>query len=83
MKIGPLFPQSNLSRTHRAISADSIDISSRILGGGGDYVLLVWRHGVHVLERLLLLEIWACHGAAAQHNTSISHYSPTGQRPCL
>jgi hypothetical protein len=44
---------------------------------GGDDVLLVWQHGVHGWSGPRTYK----HGfAIAQHKTSISTYSPTGQR---
>jgi hypothetical protein len=43
----------------------------------GNEVLLVWKHGVHVWSGSCTLKYGL---AIAQHNTSISPYSPTGQR---
>jgi hypothetical protein len=52
--ICPLFPRSELSSTHHAIMACTIEIEQQHSGQGNN-VLLVRKHGVHVLERLLHL----------------------------
>jgi hypothetical protein len=62
MRICTLFSHSELSRTSHDTIAHTMDISYH----GGNDVLIMWNHGVHVLEWLLHLEIWACHGQTQQ-----------------
>jgi hypothetical protein len=57
----PLFPHSELSSLYHAITARSMEILQQNSGWESD-VLFVWKHGVHVFEWLLHLEVWACHG---------------------
>jgi hypothetical protein len=75
-KKSPLLQHSELSSTGHWIDALTIESSKKT------DVLLVCKHGVH-------LQVWSVsrtlrYGfAMAQHNTFISTYSPTRQRPHL
>jgi hypothetical protein len=65
VKICLLFSRPELSSTYHAITAHTIYISWQNSGWGNN-ALLVWKHGVHVLECLLHLQTWTCHGPSHQ-----------------